>query len=125
MIASFLVLLLGHRSSSNRRTISASPYPARGSGAETGLLIQTSLGRAGGWGALRTKRSRVTLVSKIEHILTLPQDALRLAIVNRGWRPLWLPLHCAAAAKPPEERATPREFPFVSDLFFLALLLIN
>jgi hypothetical protein len=31
----------------------------------------------------------------------------------------------AAAAKPPGERATPREFPFISDLFFLALLLIN
>src|SRR5216110_212179 len=28
-----------------------------GSGLETGLLIQTSLGRAGGLGALRTKRS--------------------------------------------------------------------
>jgi hypothetical protein len=36
-------------------------------------------------------------------------------------RPLWLPLHSAAAA----ERTTPREFPFISDLFFLALLLIN
>jgi hypothetical protein len=40
-------------------------------------------------------------------------------------RPLWLPLHSAAAAKPPGERTTPREFPFISDLFFLALLLIN
>ena len=29
---------------------------------------------------------RVTLVSNIEHILALPQDAFRLAIVNRGWR---------------------------------------
>jgi hypothetical protein len=40
-------------------------------------------------------------------------------------RPLWLPLHSAAAAKPPGERATPRAFPFISDLFFLALLLIH
>ena len=29
---------------------------------------------------------RVTLVSNIEHILALPQDVFRLAIVNRGWR---------------------------------------
>jgi hypothetical protein len=28
----------------------------------------------------------VTLVSNIEHLLALPQDAFRLAIVNRGWR---------------------------------------
>ena len=28
--------------------------------------------------------------------------------------PLWLPLHSAAAAKPPGERTTPREFPFPS-----------
>src|SRR5205807_10522253 len=31
----------------------------------------------------------------------------------------------SAPAKPPGERTTPREFPFISDLFFLALLLIN
>jgi hypothetical protein len=30
-----------------------------------------------------------------------------------------------AAAKPPEERTTPREFPFISACFFLALLFIN
>src|SRR5947208_7336847 len=30
----------------------------------------------------------------------------------------------SAAAKPPGERTTPREFPFISDLFFLALLLL-
>ena len=29
---------------------------------------------------------RVKLVSNIEHILALPQDVFRLAIVNRGWR---------------------------------------
>jgi len=28
----------------------------------------------------------VTLVSNIEHILALPQDVFRLAIVNRRWR---------------------------------------
>src|SRR5712692_1231774 len=33
------------------------PPTGSGSGVATGLLIQTSLGRAGGWGALRTKRS--------------------------------------------------------------------
>ena len=33
------------------------PPTGSGSGVETGLLIQTSLGRAGGLGALRTKRS--------------------------------------------------------------------
>jgi hypothetical protein len=49
------------------------------------LLIQTSLGRAGGVGALCTKALRVTLVSNIEHILALPQGFFRLAIVNRGW----------------------------------------
>jgi len=29
---------------------------------------------------------RVTLVSNIEHLLALPQDVFRLAIVNRGGR---------------------------------------
>jgi hypothetical protein len=40
-------------------------------------------------------------------------------------RPLWLPLDSAATAKPPEERTAPREFPFISVVCFLALLLIN
>ena len=31
----------------------------------------------------------------------------------------------SAAAKPPGERTTPREFPSISVFFFLALLLIN
>src|SRR6266550_2684321 len=50
--------------------------------------------------------------------------------------PLWLPLHSVAArfghlhfrsvaAKPPEERSTPREFRFISVFFFLALPFIN
>ncbi len=39
-------------------------------------------------------------------------------------RPVWLPPH-SAAAKPPRETTTPRELPFISVCFFLALLLIN
>src|SRR6267154_4643151 len=57
MITPLLVLLLGHRNSSDRRTISASTCTGSGSAVETGLLIQTSLGRAGGWGALSLARA--------------------------------------------------------------------
>src|SRR6266513_5079824 len=39
-------------------------------------------------------------------------------------RPVWLPPH-SAAAKPPRETTTPRELPFISVCFFLALLLVN
>jgi hypothetical protein len=63
----------------------------------------------------------------------LLQDPAAKLPPNR--RPVWLPLHCgspggepslrSAAAKPPEEGTTPREFPLISDICFLALLLIN
>jgi hypothetical protein len=45
----------------------------------------------------------VTLVSNIEHILTLPQDALRLAIVNRGWRQQAYPRVTMLSVVPPKK----------------------
>jgi hypothetical protein len=57
-----------------------------------------------------------------------PQEPAAKLPPNR--RPLWLPLYCgspggepslrSAAAKPPVEGTTPREFPLISDLCFLA-----
>src|SRR5207248_935603 len=38
------------------------------------------------FGSASNEALRVKLVSNIEHILALPQDVFRLAIVNRGWR---------------------------------------
>ena len=52
-----------------------------------GRLVDPDFGGEKGWfGGASDEALRVTLVSNIEHILPLPQDAFRLAIVNHGWR---------------------------------------
>ena len=50
-------------------------------------LVNPDLAGKSRWfGSASYEALRVTLVSNIEHILALPQDVFRLAIVNRGWR---------------------------------------
>jgi hypothetical protein len=53
---------------------------------ETGLLIQTSLGKLGWLGSASYEALRVALLNNIENILALPPDVLSLTIVNRRWR---------------------------------------
>src|SRR5205807_1790722 len=50
-------------------------------------LVDPDLAGKSRWcGSASYEALRVKLVSNIEHILALPQDVFRLAIVNRGWR---------------------------------------
>ena len=44
----------------------------------------------------------VKLISNIKHILALPQDVFRLAIVNRGWRQQAYPRVTMLSVVPPE-----------------------
>jgi hypothetical protein len=103
MIAPLLVLLLDHRNSSDRRTISASTYTDGGSGVETGLLIQTSVGKSRWFGSAADEALRVKSISNIEHFLALPQDIFRLAIVNRGWRQQAYPRVTMLSVVPPKK----------------------
>ena len=62
------------------------PPTGSGSGVETGLLIEILAGKSRRFGSASYEALRVTLVGNSEHILALPQDVFRLAIVNRRWR---------------------------------------
>ena len=71
-----------------------------------GLLIHTSLGRAGVLWSASHEALRVKLVSNIEHILALPQDVFRLAIVNHGWRQQAYARVTVLVVVPPKETLT-------------------
>src|SRR6266851_2202273 len=86
MIAPFLVLLLGHRSSNDRRIIICIHLHRQRFQSGNRLVNPDFAGKSRWCGSASYEALRVTLVSNIEHLLALPQDAFRLAIVNRGWR---------------------------------------
>jgi hypothetical protein len=77
-----------------------------GSAVETGLLIQTSLGRAGGFRSASYEALWVTLVSNIEHILALPQEVFRLTIVNHRWCQQAYPGVTVLLVVPPKKNLT-------------------
>src|SRR5207248_9004978 len=53
---------------------------------QRGPVNSNFAGKSRWFGSASYEALRVKLVSNIEHILALPQDVFRLAIVNRGWR---------------------------------------
>src|SRR5207248_4670182 len=53
---------------------------------QSGPVNPNFAGKSRWFGSASYEALRVKLVSNIEHILALPQDVFRLAIVNRGWR---------------------------------------